>query len=539
MLELEPDSQLKKDIISICEYLKNPSFKIAVFAPFNYGKSTLLNAFLGQRTLPIDLIPTTGAAIYIKYGTELQTKINLKDGSKICETGTDILKQYAVLDNSRRMRDDVTSVEVYCPHPFLKRGVEFLDLPGTNDREAQDILVQDKLLTADLVVQVLDARNLMTLGERENLRDWLWERGIKTVVFVVNFMNLLAPDEQKEVDNRMRFVAESFRSELPNNISNLYRVDALPALRGRLKGDVSLAQTTGLVTFESALQNIVETHGKKIDIQLPRIQTVASQLCQVMEANSKEVTKELIAIQEQKSEKFEIQKRAEKLIKQGFQQSSLNFQSWLYLTKLLERHQFELAIVLEQRTFNIWESEKFRPEALKYKQEITEWIDKACEFFQQEEPAELIITFPEAPKVFLPSQPPSETKKSGGVRNIAIATGIGWLLGGPMGAAVAGGATYFLSDNQQNKSQNLDSYQQQVKQAYANAARDYLSRFSAIALKAVEEYEAIAEKVIKVPVSQQSPEAIKLRNKLQLLNNLSAEINQELDFLGKHSAVSY
>lgn len=100
-----------------------------------------------------------------------------------------------------------------------------------------------------------------------------------------------------------------------------------------------------------------------------------------------------------------------------------------------------------------------------------------------------------------------------------------------MGAAVAGGATYFLSDNQQNKSQNLDSYQQQVKQAYANAARDYLSRFSAVALKAVEEYEEKAEKVIKVPVSQQSPEAINLRSKLQLLNSLSAEINQELEFL--------
>lgn len=531
MLELEPESQLRTDVFSLCEYLKNPNFKIAVFAPFNYGKSTLLNALLGQRTLPIDLIPTTGAAISIKYGRELQTKINLKDGSKICETGTDILKQYAVLDNNLQMRDDVTSVEVYCPHPFLKRGVELLDLPGTNDREAQDILVQEKLLTADLIVQILDARNLMTLGERENLRDWLWERGIKTVVFVVNFMNLLAPDEQKEVDNRMRFVAESFRSELPNNISNLYRIDALPALRGRLKGDIYVAQTTGLTTFESALQSIVETHGKKIDIQLPRIQAIASQLCQVMEASAKEVTKELIAIQERKSEKFEMQKRAEKLITQGFQKSSSNFQSWLYLTKLLERYQFELAVVLEQRTFNIWESEKFRPEVLKYKQEITEWIDKACEFFQQEEPAELIITFPEAPKVLLPSPPPSETKKSGGVKNIAIATGIGWLLGGPMGAAVVGGATYFLSDNKQNKSQNLDSYQQQVKQAYANAARDYLSRFSAVALKAVEEYEEKAEKVIKVPVSQQSPEAIKLRNKLQLLNNLSAEINQELEFL--------
>ncbi|MGB3507849.1 MAG: dynamin family protein [Microcoleaceae cyanobacterium] len=530
MLELEPNTQLRKDVISICRYLENPSFKIAVFAPFNYGKSTLLNALLGQKTLPIDLIPTTGAAIYVKYAKELQTKINLKDGSTINQTGIDILKKYAVLDDNRRMRDDVASVEVYFPHSFLERGVEFIDLPGTNDREAQDILVQEKLLTADLVVQVLDARKLMTLGERENLKDWLWERGIKTVVFVVNFMNLLEPEEQKEVSKRMRFVAESFRSELPNNISNLYRVDALPALRGRLKGDISVAQTTGLATFESALQNIVETSGEKIDIQLPRVQIIATQLCQIMEASAREVTQELIAIQERKSEKFEIQKRAEKLIKQGFQKSSSDFQSWLYLTKLLELYQFELAVVLEQRTFNIWESEKFRPEVLKYQQEITEWIDKACEFFQQEKPVELIVTFPEAPKVFLPSPPVSETKKSGGVRNIAIATGIGWLFGGPVGAAVAGGATYLLSDTKQDKSQDLESYQQEVKQAYANAARDYLSRFSTVTFQAVEEYEKKAEKVITVPVSEESQEAIKLRNKLQLFNNLSGEINLELEY---------
>ncbi|NEQ40983.1 MAG: dynamin [Okeania sp. SIO3I5] len=531
ILELEPDSQLRKDVISISEYLANPTFKIAVFAPFNYGKSTLLNALLGERTLPIDLIPTTGAAIYVKYGKELETRIQLKDGSIINANGTDILKEYAVLDDNRQMRDDVTSVEVYCPNSFLARGVEFLDLPGTNDREAQNILVQEKLLTADLVVQVLDARNLMTLGERENLRDWLGERGIKTVVFVVNFMNLLTPEEQKEVSNRMRFVAESFRSELPDNISNLYRVDALPALRGRLKGDVSVAQTTGLATFESALQSIVEISGEKTNIQLSRVRAIASQLSQVIKVNAQEVTKELIAIQEQKSEKFQIQKRAEKLIKEGFKRSSSNFQSWLYLTNLLAKYQFELAVVLEQRTFNIWESEKFRPEALKYKQEISEWVDKAAEFFQLGETEELIITFPEAPKVFLPPPPPSETQKSGGLRNIAIASGIGWLLGGPMGAAVVGGATYFLSDNKQNKSENLASYKEQVKQAYANAARDYLSRFSTVTFKAIEEYEAIAEKVIKVPVSQQSPEVIKLRSKLQLLNNLSAEINQELEFL--------
>ncbi|WP_353737156.1 dynamin family protein [Moorena sp. SIO3B2] len=118
------------------------------------------------------------------------------------QLSTEVLKRYAILDEQRCMRSDVASIEVYCPHPFLKTGVEFLDLPGTNDREAQDNLVRDQLLTADLVVQVLDGRQLMTLGERENLRDWLIDRGIKTVVFVVNFLNLLEPDQQKEVQTR-------------------------------------------------------------------------------------------------------------------------------------------------------------------------------------------------------------------------------------------------------------------------------------------------------------------------------------------------
>ncbi|MDY7013835.1 MAG: dynamin family protein, partial [Cyanobacteriota bacterium] len=257
-IALDKTSQLYRDTVAVCETLENPNFRIAVFGPFNYGKSTLLNALLGKRTLPIDLVPTTGAAIYVRYGDQLQSRITLKDGTVIAEEGTQVLQEYAILDDQRRMRDDVAEVEVFCDHPFLKTGVEFLDLPGTNDREAQDELARDRLLTADLIVQVLDARQLMTLGEREHLRDWLLDRGLKTVMFAVNFVNLLEPDQQKEVSQRMRFVAESFRSDLPAGTSNLYRVDALPALRARLKGDIAAAKAAGLAELASALQTIVQ-----------------------------------------------------------------------------------------------------------------------------------------------------------------------------------------------------------------------------------------------------------------------------------------
>lgn len=117
---------LNHDVTAICNYLTNPNFRIAVFGPFNHGKSTLLNAMLGSKTLPIDLIPTTGAAITVKYGTDIQTRILLSNSSEIYRSGTDILKEFAVLDGDRRMRGDVTSVEVFYPHPFLETGISTL-----------------------------------------------------------------------------------------------------------------------------------------------------------------------------------------------------------------------------------------------------------------------------------------------------------------------------------------------------------------------------------------------------------------------------
>ncbi|MDY6807365.1 MAG: dynamin family protein, partial [Cyanobacteriota bacterium] len=525
MLELEPESQLKKDVNSICDFLANPTFKIAVFAPFNYGKSTLLNALLGKKTVPIDIIPTTGAAISVKYGEELQTKITLKDGKEINEEGIGVLKRYAILDENRRMRDDVAAVDVFCPHPFLQTGVEFLDLPGTDDREAQEMLVRDKLLTANLIVQVLDARKLMTLNERENLRDWLLDRGINTVVFVVNFMNLLEPEDQKEVSNRMRFVAESFRFDLPANISNLYRVDALPALRARLKGETSAAQTTGLAAFESALQSIVAEQGEKTSVSVRRVEAIASQIRQAMQVQIETATAKLNAAREKLEAKKSIQQRAEKLVKQGFQSSNSDFQSWLYLPKLLEAYQTELAAALEERRFDSWRSETLRSEVVQWQEKLMEWVNKAGEFFDIEKPEQITIAFPEPPKVLLPPPPPSVAKKSGGIMPLAIAAGIGWLLGGPAIAAVVGGATYLLSDSkEQQPTVSPEEYQQQVKQAYSDAAKDYLQDFSDRAFASLQKYEPVAEKAINAPPTRTSLEVEKLENQLALLNNLSENL---------------
>ncbi len=527
LLNLESTSQYR-DVEAISHHLVNPNFRIAVFGPFNHGKSTLLNALLGNKTLPIDLIPTTGAAITVKYGAELATRISFVNGKAIHRSGTDVLKEFAILDDDRRMRNDVLSVEVFSPHPFLKTGVEFLDLPGTNDREEQNNLIKEQLLSADLVVQLLDARKLMTLEERENLRDWLLDRGIKTVVFVANFLNLLEPEEQKQVQSRLRFVAESFRSQLPPGLSNLYRVDALPALRARLKGDVAAANTSGLVAFEAALQNIsVSLRQDSENVSSSRIEAIASQIQQGLKAKIIPLKTDIKEFDDKNKAKNEIKIKAERLIKQGFAQSLSELRNWFKLDNL-RKNQGDAATELANNNFQTWETNNLKKDFNKLKIDLEKWLEQAYGFFEQEQPENLSIQFPAHPEIELP---PPQSNSNSDAGAYAAAGGLGWLLGGPIGAAVGGGIAYLLDKGLQEVGENTtESYTDKIARNCIEAVDEYFIKLSKQGLSILDEYESKADKVIKfIPVNQDSSEIAAKRKELKQWHNTLNDLNRELE----------
>lgn len=536
LLGWERKSKQYRDVVSVCDYLVNPNFRIAVFGPFNYGKSTLLNAMLGSRTLPIDLIPTTGAAITVKYGFNVRSRIMLVDGTEVYRSGTEVLQQFAILDGNRQMRQDVASVEVFCPHPFLETGVEFVDLPGTNDREEQDNLVKEQLLSADLVVQLLDARKLMTLGERENLRDWLLDRGIKTVIFVANFLNLLEPEEQQSVQNRLRFVAESFRAELPPGFSNLYRVDALPALRARLKGDVAAASSSGLATFEAALQNVVGILQHRGAVRLPRVQAIASQVQLSLKHKIDPLVNELQSFNDKQNTKFEIKQKALDLIQRGFHTSVKELRDWLALPNLLNKYQSDAAVALAENNFQSWHN-KLKKDLQDLQLAVVKWLYQAYDFFQEERPEDLFISFPSEPTITLPPKPDNnDTWSEPG--SIAVGGGIGWLIGGPVGAAVVGSISYLLNKNVQKQDDDFvkESYHQQVAKLCIAATEDYFSQLSHQGLSILAAYERQAEGIICFKASPEPPEITRKREELQQLQN---GFNQLLHELAKFKLSSH
>ncbi len=530
ILELDRESQLYQDTVAICSYLTSDVYRIAVFAPFNHGKSTLLNALLGSKTLPIDLIPTTGAAICVGYGEELHTVISLKDGTKIEQEGVKVLKQYAILDDDRRMKEEVLEVKVTCNHPWLKTGIEFLDLPGTNDREAQNDLVRHKLVSADLIIQVLDARKLMTLEERENLKNWLSNRGISTVIFVVNFLNLLTAEERQTVKKRLYFVAESFRSNLPQGISNLYCVDALPALRARIKGNLAAAQTTGISDLETALQTIASLHQQE-QVRLPRVLQITQQLITKAISKQQQLQQE-IAEQQQKSEKqIIVKQKAEQLIQQGFNHSISDFRGWLYLPKLLTDYQASLAIALQQTRFDRWFELEFRPNLFSYKQAINKWVNQGCEFFQHDNPQLLEIGFSQPPVIVIP-QYTAEPRSNNTKFKSFIPPELNFLLKNKAGAVVLGGASYVLN-KMTAKSKSTDNYSELKStkissQVYADAAATYLKNFSDRTNQVLNQYEKIAGEYITFTPPAIQTKTTATNYQLQLLNNLISTLESEL-----------
>jgi hypothetical protein len=504
-LAIDPNSRLGNDLKTLASKAGRSNYQIAVFGPFNHGKSTLLNAILGNKTLPIDLIPTTGAAIKVVYGEELATKITLTNGQIIAAKNT----EFATLDDDRRMRDDVLEVEVSFPHPFLQTGVELLDLPGTNDRDEQDSLVRDRLLAADLVVNVLDVRKLMTLGEREHLRDWLENRGINTVVFVANFTNMLELEEQKEVQHRLRFVAESFRSQLPPGISNLYRVDALPALRARLKGDDATLHTSGLSAFISALQAIVSHQQEELaDVRLPVLQSLGLEIQGLLQAQIATLTAAVNQNQEKCDRELALKRQAQTLIQSGWETSLKEVEQWLYLPNLIGFYQAPLTTAIQKQGFGEWEASNVRPRLKHSQQEINDWVTKAESFFNTPLVEPLKIILPDPPEVLLPESPTPAPPKSDapsssldGLTPAALATGLGWVLGGPLGAVVAGSASTIASKLvgdrplDSNPSPKVDN-SAEVLEAYTDAAADYLFRLNTETMITIKAYRDRAQVAI-------------------------------------------
>jgi small GTP-binding protein len=199
-------------------------FLLVIAGEFNSGKSSFINALLGEKVLPEGVTPTTD-------------RINLlRQGPTVSEN---LLEAY-LLERT---------------HPAsLLADLNIVDTPGTNAviREHEE-LTRDFVPRSDLVLFVTSADRPFTESERaflEQIRAWG-----KKVVMVINKVDLLEkPEEREQVIAFVRENAETVLGEAPE----VFPVSARVAQRAREAGDEGLWEQSGFAAMDDWLVNTLD-----------------------------------------------------------------------------------------------------------------------------------------------------------------------------------------------------------------------------------------------------------------------------------------
>src|SRR5678816_2279130 len=175
-------------------------FLLVVVGEYNSGKSTFINALLGDEVFAMGDLPTTRAISILRYG-EPGTPEPAGEHTRIYRYPLDVL-----------------------------RDLEIVDTPGTNSIERmEEEITRGFVPRADLVLSVTSLLQPLTASELDflsHIREWG-----KKVIFVVNGVDRRNSDEQIE---RVRdYLAREVTTRLGGPPPTTYFVSALRALRSK------------------------------------------------------------------------------------------------------------------------------------------------------------------------------------------------------------------------------------------------------------------------------------------------------------------
>ena len=119
--------RLSKLIDHLITRIETDSFSIAVVGEFKRGKSTFINAILGEEILPADVLPTTATLNRVTYGSKPLVKIIFKDGEQR-EIAINKLVSFVtkLTPECEAVAATVKEAVIYFPVNYCRKNVYFL-----------------------------------------------------------------------------------------------------------------------------------------------------------------------------------------------------------------------------------------------------------------------------------------------------------------------------------------------------------------------------------------------------------------------------
>jgi small GTP-binding protein len=236
--------------------LSQGELSVAVVGEINRGKSTFLNALLGETVFPSRTMVCTAGVTVLDHDDEPRAEVVYEDGTTedIDLTGAppaQVLKE--VVSRSNKDVQDIQVTRVWYPNPFTGNGLVLVDTPGVNDPDHwREEITYSYLAEADAVIMLLDPMQPLSASEVEFLDTKILDRSIANLIFVVNKIDDVP---QSDRENALARVEDMLAEHVPN--PTVYPVAAKPALEAKQAGDDDALKGTGLPQFEEGLMDFL------------------------------------------------------------------------------------------------------------------------------------------------------------------------------------------------------------------------------------------------------------------------------------------
>ena len=279
--------QLRKKISS-------DTFKIMVMGNFKNGKSTFINALLGQEILPAYAVPTTAIINEIKYGEKPKAvlhflnplpekmydgipekalthmrRFKMKDVPPI-EMPVDEIEDYVVIPMGMEHKEAIKQspfekVELFWPLDLLKDGVEIVDSPGLNENPVRTQVTMEYLSKADAIIFVFSALAMGSAGEIAYIDDTLRKNGFgeQSLFCVVNRFDQLTSEREQQ---RLRKFSDNLLAPYTKHV---YYTSAYKGLMGQLQKNSAMLDESKIPAVEAALADYLANERGKIKLATP------------------------------------------------------------------------------------------------------------------------------------------------------------------------------------------------------------------------------------------------------------------------------
>ncbi len=205
-------------------FMKEKPFYVMVTATMSAGKSTFINALTGKYISLTQNMACT-SKIHTIIGKPFEDGFSYEyDHDLIMTAGREELLE----DNEQNATDNIT-VSTYYDGLLGGKRIVIKDSPGVNfSGDSEHKVITDKLLKArryNLLIYLMNASQLGTNDENEHL-EYVRERiGRTPVLFVVNKIDILDPDEEDVIsllENQRRYLEnKGFKNPLICPISSI------------------------------------------------------------------------------------------------------------------------------------------------------------------------------------------------------------------------------------------------------------------------------------------------------------------------------